>query len=74
MKVIIEVLRMRVNVLMMILLAAVIKSLAHSHHGDNGCLFSRDDPSSLEDDSDYQLDSSGSEVYDIGGNLLDVLV
>lgn len=59
---------MKVNILLMIFQAVVIKSLANSYHNDNGCQF-RYDASSLEDDSDYQFDGSGTDAYDIGGNV-----
>lgn len=49
---------------------AIINSLGYSHHGNNGCKGFAYDASSLEDDSDYQVDGSGSDNYDVGGTVI----
>ena len=57
-----------ISILLIILQAAVIKSLA-GHCDLNDCQFTYD-ASSLMDDSDYQVDGSGSDSYTIGGNVM----
>ena len=58
---------MKLILLLVTFQTAVINSLGYSRHGDNACKRFAYDASSLEDDSDYQVDGSGSNNYDIGG-------
>lgn len=56
-----------ISILLIILQAAVMKSLAYRRPSIDDCQFTYD-ASSLMDDSDYQVDGSGSDAYTIGGN------
>lgn len=59
-------------VLLMTFQAFVMNSVVFGYHGNKGCTRFIDDTSSLEDDSDYQLDGSGSVIshYDVGGIMM----
>ena len=61
---------MKLVILLVIFQTAVTNSLGYSRYGDNGCTGFTYDASSLEDDSDYQVDASGNGDYDIGGNVM----
>ena len=64
---------MKLILLLVTLLTAVINSLGYSRYGDNGCKGFINDASSLEDDSDYQVDGSGSNNYAIGGTYCNLM-
>ena len=56
---------MKLVLLLIVCQTAVLNSFGYSSHGDNGCTGFTYGDSSLEDDSDYQLDASGGD--NIGG-------
>ena len=65
---------MGLTILLIIFQTAVITSLANGYYGDSGCTGFTYDTSSLEDDSDYQVDASGSNNYDVGGTYCNVVL